>query len=83
MNVDVVNPDAQTPRAEINMSRIRVGGGAAGFLFAAGTVYIFFLGVPALRWFLAGALVVGSVISVALRIFHRYKPTRPATTIPI
>ncbi len=77
------DPAAEPRRVEINLSQIRVGGGAAGFLFAAGTVYIFFLGIPALRWFLAGAIVVGTVISVALRIFHRHKPTRPATALSI
>jgi hypothetical protein len=71
------------PHAEINMSQIRVGGGIPGFLFAAGTVYIFFVGVPALRWFLAGAIAAGSVISIALRLFHRYKPARPAGTIAV
>jgi hypothetical protein len=71
------------PRAEINMSQIRVGGGMPGFIFAAGTVYIFFAGVPALRWFLAGSIAGGSVISIALRLFHKFKPARPAATIAI
>ena len=73
----------ESPRAEINMSQIRVGGGIPGFIFAAGTVYIFFEGIPAVRWFLAGAIAVGSVISIALRLFHRYKPAGPAATIAI
>jgi hypothetical protein len=73
----------ESPRAEINMSQIRVGGGIPGFIFAAGTVYIFFAGVPELRWFLAGAIPVGLVISIALRVFHKYKPTRPSATIAI
>jgi hypothetical protein len=72
---------SESPRAEINMSQIRVGGGIPGFIFAAGTVYIFFAGVPALRWFLAGAIAVGLVISIGLRLFHKYRPTRPAATI--
>jgi hypothetical protein len=70
-------------RAEINMSQIRVGGGIPGFIFAAGTVYIFFAGVPELRWFLAGAISLGLVISVALRLFHKYKPARPPAAIAI
>ena len=73
----------ESPRAEINMGQIRVGGGIPGFIFAAGTVYIFFTGVPAVRWFLALAIPTGAVISIALRLFHRYKPTRPAATIAI
>ena len=49
---------SESPRAEINMSQIRVGGGIPGLIFAAGTVYIFFAGVPEVRWFLAGAIGV-------------------------
>jgi len=71
----------QSPRAEINMSQIRVGGGIPGLIFAAGTVYIFFAGVPEVRWFLAGAISAGSVISIALRLFHRYRPARSDATI--
>jgi hypothetical protein len=71
----------ECPRAEINMSQIRVGGGVPGLIFAAGTVYIFFAGVPEVRWFLAGAILVGLVISIALRLFHSYKPSRPAARI--
>jgi hypothetical protein len=73
----------ESARAEINMSQIRVGGGVPGFIFAAGTVYIFFAGVPELRWFLAGAISVGLVISIALRLFHRFRPARPAATIAV
>jgi hypothetical protein len=66
---------------EINMSRIQVGGEAAGFLFAASSVYIFVVGIPALRSFLVGAVLAGLVISMALRLFHKYKPSRPVTPI--
>jgi predicted lipid-binding transport protein (Tim44 family) len=72
---------AEDSPAEINMSQIRVGGGVIGLIFAAGTAYIFFVGVPAVRWFLAGAGVVGVLISAALRVFHQYRPSRPATSI--
>jgi hypothetical protein len=74
-------PEDERPRAEINMSQIRVGGGIPGFIFAAGTVYIFFAGIPEVRWFLAGAIAVGAVISIALRLFHRCKPAQPTATI--
>jgi len=73
----------KSSRAEINMSQIRVGGGIPGLIFAVGTVYIFFAGVPEVRWFLAGAISAGLGISIALRLFHRYKPNRPAVTIAI
>jgi len=71
----------ERPYPEINMSQIRVGGGAAGLIFAAGTVYIFVTGVPSVRMFLVWSLVAGSAISIALHFFHKYKPARPITRI--
>jgi hypothetical protein len=85
MNAGIVperlHSEAEDLRPEINMSRIQVGGGAAGFIFAVASVYIFLVGVPALRWFFPFAIALGVVISVALRLFHRYRPTRPITPI--
>jgi cytosine/uracil/thiamine/allantoin permease len=63
---------ADPPRpGGINMSDIRVGGGAAGFLFSVATVLIFLLGIPSLRWFPAWASVAGALIAIALREFHK------------
>jgi hypothetical protein len=70
-------------RPEIDMSRIRVGGGAAGFIFAAGTVYIFVTGVPAIRGFFAAAAALGVLLSVALHVVHKLWPARPVTRIPL
>ena len=66
---------------EINMSQIRVGGGAIGLIFAIATVYIFVLGVPAVRAFLIWSLITGTVISIALHLFHMYKPAHPLPKI--
>ena len=66
---------------EINMSQVKVDGGAIGLLFALSTVYIFFVGIPAVRWFLVGALVTGLVVSLGLYLFHRHFPARPITRI--
>ena len=68
---------------EINMSHIRVGGGVPGLIFAGGTVFIFIVGVPLVRPFLVWSLVAGSVISIALPLFHKYKPARPLPKISI
>jgi hypothetical protein len=61
---------------DIDMSHIRVGGGAAGLIFALGTVYIFVTGVPVVRTFFVWSLLAGIVISIALHLFHKYKPAR-------
>lgn len=66
---------------EINMSQIRVGGGIAGLLFAAGTVLIFLIGIPAVRWFFAGAAVTGGIIAMILRVFHDHSPVRISAPI--
>ena len=73
----------ETSATEINMSRIQVGGGTAGLLFAAGTAFIFAFGLPAVRAFLVWSIFTGSVISVALYLFHKHKPIRPTTRLSI
>lgn len=62
--------------SEINMSQIRVGGGVVGLIFATGTVYIFVMGIPAVRPFFFAAVAAGSLISLALRYIHKHKPAR-------
>lgn len=65
----------------INMSHIRVGGGAAGFLFSASTVFIFIAGIPEVRWFPAVAFGVGVLISLALGVYHSRRPKRAPISI--
>jgi len=52
-----------------------------GFVFAAGTVSIFWIGLPAVRWFVIGGAVAGLAISAALGLLHRCKPARPFTLL--
>jgi len=61
--------------AGINVSNIRVGGGIVGFVFSAGVVAIFLAGIPSLRWFPVGALAAGATVALALRAWHRHRPT--------
>jgi len=61
-----------SPHPGISVHNIRVGGGAAGFLFAVGSMLVLLLGVPALRWFFVGAIVLGFGIAVALRLVHKH-----------
>jgi hypothetical protein len=83
VNKDLHHVSEQASFTEINMSRIQVGGGLAGLLFAIATAFIFALGLPAVRAFLVWSIVAGSVISVALYIFHKHKPIRPLTKLSI
>ena len=69
------NPDATDyRRPEITIHRIPVGGGFAGLIFAAGSCLVFLIGIPALRWFLLGAVVVGSVVGGLLWRWHKNRP---------
>ena len=51
---------------EINLSRIPVGGDAAGLMFAAGGVAVVIIGVPDLKWYFASALVCAGLLAWAL-----------------
>ena len=57
---------------QINVSKIAVGGGIMGLVFAIGSMAIFFVGIPILRFLFPAALVVGSVIALILH-FRRHK----------
>jgi hypothetical protein len=61
-------------RPEISIHRIPVGGGVAGLIFAVGSCTIFLIGIPALRWFLLGAVALGSAIGGLLWRWHRNRP---------
>ena len=55
------------PHPGITMHRLKVGGGFAGSIFAAGSVLIFLVGIPAFWVFLGLALVAGTGIALLLR----------------
>jgi hypothetical protein len=57
--------------AEIDMARIKVGGGVAGLIFTLGCMWIFLAGVPALWVFLALAIALGAGFAVLLRFTDR------------
>ncbi|HEX2329369.1 MAG TPA: hypothetical protein VHN74_11655 [Candidatus Angelobacter sp.] len=64
------------PHQGITLHRLRVGGGAAGFIFTAGSVLIFLIGIPAFWGFLAVALLAGTAVAVLLR---KRKPLKITT----
>jgi hypothetical protein len=61
----------------ITIHRLPVGGGIAGFIFAAGTLLICLIGVPAFRSFLAISICAGIAIAVALHLLRKNKTTAP------
>jgi hypothetical protein len=62
----------------INFSRLEVPADAGGALFVAGSLVALLVGLPAFRWFLVGALLVGGITAVLLFEWHSAHPERPA-----
>jgi hypothetical protein len=60
---------------QINMSKLTVGGGVGGAIFAAGTMSIFFVGIPLVRVMFPIALVVGAAIAMAIHFLHHETPS--------
>ena len=54
-------------RPEINISKIPVGGGAAGLMIALTVIVIALVGIPATRLFLLASGVVGFIVALILR----------------
>ncbi len=57
---------------QINISKITVGGGLIGLVITLGSMLIFFLGVPLIRYVLPVSLVLGIAIALVLR-FARHE----------
>ena len=53
------------------MHKIPVGAGIAGVVFTVGSMAVFLIGIPALRYFLGLALVLGIGIAIALHFTDR------------
>ena len=57
----------------INFSRLEIPGDLGGFVFTIGVVVCVVIGLPAARLFLAGALLGGGVLAVAVGAWIRRK----------
>jgi len=64
------------PNPQINVSKIPAGGGIAGAMFAIISMIIFLIGIPALRYFLVGAIVLGGIVAVAIHFRRHDTPGR-------
>ena len=66
-----------TPNPQINISKIPGGAGIAGALFALGSMLIFLIGIPRLRYFFIAAITLGCAIALILRFVRRETPGKP------
>lgn len=55
----------------LNIAAIHVGGDAAGLAFVVGTVVIFVMGLPPLRWFVLASAVLAVLFAAAVIGWHR------------
>ncbi len=66
-----------TPSPQINVSKIPGGTGIAGALFALGSMLIFLVGVPRIRFFFVAAIILGGGIAFVLRFIRHETPGKP------
>ena len=57
-----------TAPPQINVSKIVVGGGIAGAVFAGGGMLIFLVGIPLIRVMFPVAIVVGLCVALVLHL---------------
>ena len=55
----------------LNISAVYVGGDAAGLSFVVGTVVVFVMGLPPLRWFALASAVLAVLFAAAVIAWHR------------
>jgi hypothetical protein len=65
----------ETSNPQINMSKLAVGGGIAGAIFAVGSMLIFLIGIPVLRYVFPAAIVLGCGVALILH-FIRHEDSR-------
>ena len=63
-----------TPSPQINVSKIRGGGGIAGAMFAVISTVIFLIGIPALRYMFPAAIVLGCGVALILHFIRHETP---------
>ena len=63
-----------TASPQINMSKIAVGGGIAGAIFAVGSMMIFLVGIPAIRYIFPAAIVLGCGVALILHFVRHETP---------
>jgi hypothetical protein len=66
---------------QINLSKIPVGGGIAGAIFAIGSMLIFLLGIPAIRYIFPAAIVLGCAVALVIH-FKRHETLGAAWILP-
>lgn len=69
--------EKDSPRPQINASKLRVGGEIVGAIFAIGTTLIFLIGIPLLRFVFPVAMALGCLLALVLRLVRHRNPGAP------
>ena len=72
--VEGVPMNESTAAPQINVSNIKAGGGIAGALFTLISMLIFLIGIPALRFFLPAAIVLGLGMALVIHFMRHETP---------
>jgi hypothetical protein len=64
-------------RPQINASKLIIGGGIVGAIFAAGSMSILLIGVPILRVMFPAAIVLGGAVALILHFRRHATPGAP------
>jgi hypothetical protein len=67
-----VKEDTAIP--QINVSKIAVGSGIAGAIFTVGSMLIFLIGIPVLRYLFPAAILLGSGVALLLHFIRHDAP---------
>ena len=59
-----------------------VGGGIAGGIFTAGSMAVFLIGIPALRYFLPAAAIFGGAVALAIHFKRHETPGKDWILLP-
>ena len=62
------------PLPQINISKMPVGGGIAGGIVAFASTVICLVGIPALRYFLPAAAILGGGVALAIHFMRHETP---------
>jgi hypothetical protein len=73
---------AQSTPPQINISKIHSDGSIAGAIFAIATVFIFFVGIPTVRYFFPAAIALGCVFALLIYVVRRFARHHHGTGAP-
>ncbi len=64
----------ESTTSPLNIAKIAVGGGIAGAIFAVGSMLIFLIGIPLIRYIFPGMIILGCAVALLLHFIRRETP---------